>query len=150
MYYGGFENSQYPAGSGFFRPNAGKGLARETTASDRSTKHLRPCHAYVLKSYKWHHFVLFRGKSCPAYRARLGFGWSRLTKGVFISVNLKNWRILGLKKDFVFLSANANPGTLIRRILFEKGFTGFEIRRIKIQINGLVTYDVPFTECIRN
>ena len=97
-----------------------------------SAKHLRPRHAYVLKSHKWHHFVLFCGKSYPAYRARLGFGWSRLTKGLFLSVNPKNWRILDLKKDFVFLSANPNPGFLIQRVPFEKGFTGFEIRRIKI------------------
>ena len=87
---------------------------------------------------------LSRIPACP------GFGWSRLTKGVFPAANPKNWRILDLKTDFAFLSANPNSGFLIRRIPFEKGFTGFEVRRIKTQISGIVTYDVPFTECIRN
>ena len=48
-------------------------------------------------------------------------------------------RILDLKTDFAFLSANPNPD------FWQKGFTGFEIRRIQIQINGLVIYAVPFT-----
>ena len=36
-------------------------------------------------------------------------------------------------------------GFLILWILFEKGFIAFEIRRIRIQINELVIYAVPFT-----
>ena len=39
----------------------------------------------------------------------------------------------------------SKSGFLIWWILFEKRFIGFEIRRIQIQINGLVIYAVPFT-----
>ena len=51
-------------------------------------------------------------------------------------------RILNLKKDFAFLSANPNVDSSSGESL---GFIGFEFQRIWIQINGLVIYAVPFT-----
>ena len=68
---------------------------------------------------------------------------SVLYLGVFHSVNPK--RILDLKTDFAFLFGKSRSGYLILWILFEKEFFGFEIRRIQIQLNGLVINAVPFT-----
>ena len=64
------------------------------------------------------------------------------SKGVFLSVNPKtDFR----SKNGFRVPFGTKSGFLIWWILFEKGFTGFEIRRIQIQINGLVIYAVPFT-----
>ena len=49
------------------------------------------------------------------------------------------------KNGFRVPFGKSKSGFLIWWVLFEKGFTGFEIRRIQIQINGLVIYAVPFT-----
>ena len=65
------------------------------------------------------------------------------TKGVFLSVNPKT--DFRSKKGFRVPFGKSKSGFLIWRILFEKGFPGFEIRRIQIQISGLVIYAVPFT-----
>ena len=65
------------------------------------------------------------------------------SKGVFLSVNPKT--DFRSKNEFRVPFGKSKSGFLIWWILFEKGFTGFEIRRIQIQINGLVIYVVPFT-----
>ena len=65
------------------------------------------------------------------------------SKGVFLSVNPKT--DFRSKNGFRVPFGKSKSGFLIWWILFEKGFTGFEIRRIQIQINGLVIYAVPFT-----
>ena len=48
------------------------------------------------------------------------------------------------KNGFRVPFGKGKSGFLIWWILFEKGFIGFEIRRIEIQVNGLVIYAVPF------
>ena len=65
------------------------------------------------------------------------------TKGVFLSVNPK--RDFRSMNGFRVPFGKSKSEFLIWWILFEKGFIGFEIRRIQIQINGLVIYAVPFT-----
>ena len=65
------------------------------------------------------------------------------TWGVFLSVNPKT--DFKSKNGFRVPFGKSKSGFLIWRILFEKGFIGFEIRRIQIQINGLVIYAVLFT-----
>ena len=65
------------------------------------------------------------------------------TRGVFLSVNPKT--DFRSKNGFRVPFGKSKSGFLIWWILFEKGFIGFEIRRIQIQINGLVIYAVPFT-----
>ena len=60
-----------------------------------------------------------------------------MIKGVFLSVNSK----IGFRVPF----GKSKSGFLIWWILSEKGSIGFKIRRIQIQINGLVTSTVPFT-----
>ena len=64
-------------------------------------------------------------------------------KGVFLSVNPET--DFRSKNGFRVPFGKSKSGFLIWWILFEKGFIGFEIRRIQIQINGLVIYTVPFT-----
>ena len=66
-----------------------------------------------------------------------------LIMGVFLSVNPKT--DFRSKNGFRVPFGKSKSGFLIWWILFQKGFTGFEIRRIQIQINGLVIYAVPFT-----
>ena len=63
--------------------------------------------------------------------------------GVFLSVNPKT--DFRSKNGFRVPFGKSKSGFLIWWILFEQGFIGFEIRRIQIQINGLVIYAVPFT-----
>ena len=63
--------------------------------------------------------------------------------GVFLSVNPKT--DFRSKNGFRVPFGKSKSVFLIWWILFEKGFIGFEIRRIHIQINGLVIYAVPFT-----
>ena len=69
--------------------------------------------------------------------------WDSWLKGVFLSVNPKT--DFRSKNRFRVPFGKSKSGFLIWWILFEKGFIGFEIRRIQIQINGLVIYAVPFT-----
>ena len=71
------------------------------------------------------------------------FTYRLLNKGVFLSVNPKT--DFRSKNRFRVPFGKSKSGFLIWWILFEKGFTGFEIRRIQIQISGLVIYAVPFT-----
>ena len=61
---------------------------------------------------------------------------------VFLSVNPKTGfkSLNGFRVPF----GKSKSGFLIWWILFEKEFIEFEIRRIRIQINGLVIYAVPF------
>ena len=66
-----------------------------------------------------------------------------VTKDVFLSVNPKT--DFRSKNGFHVPFGKSKSGFLIWWILFEKGFIGFEIRRIQIQINGLVIYAAPFT-----
>ena len=66
-----------------------------------------------------------------------------VTRGVFLSVNPKT--DFRSKNGFRVPFGKSKSGFLICWILFEKGFIRFEIRRIQIQINGLVIYAVPFT-----
>ena len=65
------------------------------------------------------------------------------SSNVFLSVNPKT----GFKScnGFCVPFGKSKSGFLMFWILFEKGFIEFEIRRIRIQINGLVIYAVPFT-----
>ena len=65
------------------------------------------------------------------------------SSNVFLSVNPKT----GFKScnGFRVPFGKSKSGFLMFWILFEKGFIEFEIRRIRIQINGLVIYAVPFT-----
>ena len=64
------------------------------------------------------------------------------SSNVFLSVNPKT----GFKScnGFCVPFGKSKSGFLMFWILFEKGFIEFEIRRIRIQINGLVIYAVPF------
>ena len=65
------------------------------------------------------------------------------TLGVFLSVIPKT--DFRSKNGFRVPFGKSKYGFLIWWILSEKEFIGFEIRRIQIQINGLVIYAVPFT-----
>ena len=71
---------------------------------------------------------------------------------LYIAIHNQEWLPLGESKSgFEILKRISRSfrkskfGFLIWWIHFEKGFTGFEIRGIRIQINGLVIYVVPFT-----
>ena len=98
--------------------------------------------ATVSNSDKTHGCVPLRwSASGSVIRDHSDHGRSR--RGVFLSVNPKT--DFRSKNGFRVPFDKSKSGFLIWWILFQKGFIGFEIRRIQIQINGLVIYAVPFT-----